>query len=92
MKARALANNNVAFLAWGYEQPIPGCLGFAIYRKDTKTRQETPLSAWVPFCPQSNPEWKRGTTEKWPIQKFSWLDLTAPTGGTYTYRIVPMLG
>ena len=31
-KAISIANNDVTMLAWSYDSPIPGCLGFAIYR------------------------------------------------------------
>lgn len=31
-------------------------------------------------------------TSIWPIQKFSWKDLTAPKGKTFTYHIIPMVG
>src|SRR5438270_2198609 len=91
MSAIAISNNDVAFLAWRLEAKIPQCLGFAIYRKDA-TGTETPLPAWVGFQGQSNSRWKANTTAAWPVQKFTWRDLTAKRGETYTYRIVPMTG
>jgi hypothetical protein len=90
--AVALANNDVAFVAWRYEQPIDRCLGFAVYRQSASQPAPTPLPAWVGFRGQSNPSWQPRTTEVWPIQKFSWRDLTAAAGATYTYDIVPMVG
>jgi len=89
--AIAISNNDVAFIAWKVEAKIPGCLGFAVYRKDA-TGNEVPLPAWVGFQGQSNPNWIAKTTVEWPVQKFTWRDLTAKHGETYTYRIVPMTG
>lgn len=93
-QAVALANNDVVQIIWRYPQKLPGCLGFAIYRKDSKSEKGTwdPLPAWVGFKGQSNEAWKSQPTSVWPIQKFSWKDLTATRGGTYSYRIVPTTG
>jgi hypothetical protein len=90
-KAAAFGHNDVAFIAWSYEAPIPDCLGFAVYRREKKGKPE-PLPAWVGFEGETNPDWKASTTEVWPVQKFSWRDLTARRGATYTYEIVPMVG
>lgn len=96
MSAVALSNNDVVFLAWQVDTKIPDCLGFAIYRKDasemSKGEQGVPLPAWVGFQGDSNPKWKPKTTETWPVQKFTWRDLTAHSGETYVYHIVPMVG
>lgn len=91
MPAIAISNNDVAFIAWQMEAKIANCLGFAIYRKDSGGNEEA-LPAWVGFQGQSNPDWKAKTTAIWPVQKFTWRDLTAKRGETYTYRIVPMVG
>jgi hypothetical protein len=47
-----------------------------------------PLPAWVGFQGKENSEWKARTTEEWPIQKFSWKNLTAAC----SYDLVPMVG
>ena len=91
-KATVLANNDVAFIAWSYDHPIDDCLGFAIYRQSSSQPAPTPLPAWVGFEGTTNADWKPSTTEVWPVQKFSWRDLTAAAGATYTYQIVPMVG
>jgi hypothetical protein len=92
-RAVAFANNDVAFIAWGYDGgPIDDCLGFAVYRKSSTQPAATPLPAWVGFEGDSNPTWQPMTTEVWPVQKLSWRDLTAAAGATYTYEIVPMVG
>jgi phospholipase D-like protein len=93
--ALALANNDVAQLVWRFDRKIPGCLGFAVYRKEgapADPGQWVPLPAWVGFVGQSNPAWTPKTTEIWPVQKFEWKDLTAERGKTYSYRIVPVSG
>ncbi len=92
MNAIAIANNDVAIVAWVSPQKIENCLGFAIYRTDVSAGTTTPLPAWVGFKGESNPSWTAKTTEVWPIQKFHWKDLTAKPGGLYQYRIVPMIG
>jgi len=91
-KAVAFSNNDVALIAWSYDQKIRNCLGFAVYRVDAKTKQKTVLPAWVGFKNQTNTEWKPKDTSVWPLQKFSWNDVTAERGGSYTYEIVPMVG
>ena len=76
VNARAYANNEVAYLAWSIDEPIPGCLGFDITRIYPETGEETPLAAWVPFEGQTNPGMAPQSTRVWPIQKLSWRDLT----------------
>lgn len=81
VKATAIANNEVAFLAWRTDPGIiPGCLGFNIVREhlDVQDRvvEERPLAAYVAFKGQSNPGWQAQNTTVWPIQKFNWRDLT----------------
>lgn len=91
-RAVAIGNNDIAFVAWSYDAPIEDCLGFAVYRQSASQPAPTPLPAWVGFEGDENPDWQPRTTEVWPVQKFSWRDLTASAGATYTYEIVPMVG
>ena len=91
-KARAFSNNDVSFIAWEYEEKIPDCLRFAIYRTNLNSNNREILPAWVGFLGQSNKEWKLQTTETWLIQKFSWRDLTPKRGGSSEYEIAPMVG
>jgi phosphatidylserine/phosphatidylglycerophosphate/cardiolipin synthase-like enzyme len=93
--ALVLANNDITQIAWRYDAKIPGCLGFAVYRKEGTPDGPSPwvpLPAWVGFVGQANPSWTRKTTEVWPVQKFEWKDLTAQRGTTYSYKIVPVSG
>jgi phosphatidylserine/phosphatidylglycerophosphate/cardiolipin synthase-like enzyme len=83
----AWANNEVAYIAWDTDGKIAGCLGFEVTRvyldaagnvakrsdgKDDRVK----CAAWVSFKGQRNPEWIAQDTGVWPVQKFSWRDLT----------------
>jgi phosphatidylserine/phosphatidylglycerophosphate/cardiolipin synthase-like enzyme len=76
VKARAWSNNEVAYLAWSTDGKIDDCLGFMITRINLDTGERRLLPAWVAFDTQSNPDWEEQDTSVWPIQKFSWRDLT----------------
>ena len=80
-RATAYANNEVAYLAWTIDQDsIPDCLGFHIVREyldaEGAVTEERPLASYVPFKGQRNPDWLAQNTTVWPVQKFSWRDLT----------------
>jgi hypothetical protein len=90
--AKAIVNNNTSIISWKYEEKIPNCLGFAVYRTDLNSLAKTPLPSWVGFEGGSNQGWKPKSTEEWPIQKFSWKDLTAEPDGFYQYSVTPMIG
>ncbi|GGP25076.1 phospholipase D-like domain-containing protein [Silvimonas amylolytica] len=93
MRAVAFCNNDIVWLAWRYDQKIPGCLGFAIYRIDVATGQQTPLPAMATFNGQDAT--KDRTTLDDPVQKFSWKDVYATAAGrgkAWQYKIVPMGG
>ena len=80
-KAVAIANNEVAFLAWTLDViPLPGCLGFHIVREHLddhdRVLEERPLASYVSFKGQSNPGMAPQNTTVWPVQKFTWRDLT----------------
>src|SRR6266487_789637 len=91
-QAIGIANNDVAIIAWNYNQKIANCLGFAIYRIDVKSNKRTALPAWVGFKTDDNKDWQPNTTEQWPVQKFNWRDFEALHGGTYKYEVVPLIG
>ncbi len=102
--AKAWCNNEVAYLVWKTDGKIDGCLGFMITRihlddhgHETERRI---LPSWVAFNTQSNPNWDEQDTSVWPIQKFSWRDLTLrrsrdtldvrPASFKARYEIVPV--
>jgi phosphatidylserine/phosphatidylglycerophosphate/cardiolipin synthase-like enzyme len=76
IKARAYCNDEVAYLAWQTDGRIDGCLGFMVTRIFLDTGERRVLPTWVAFTSQSNPDWEPQDTSVWPIQKFSWRDLT----------------
>lgn len=98
--AKAYANNAVAYVAWTVNQSIPDCLGFEITRIYTDGTERV-LAAWVAFEGQSNPDWLPETTSVWPVQKFTWRDLTVrqrrdeaslrPADPVVKYRIRPVV-
>src|SRR6266540_2445269 len=104
VSARVWCNNEVAYLAWRMDGRIDGCLGFMITRIHyDEAGQETArrnLPTWVAFDTQSNPKWEEQDTSVWPIQKFSWRDLTLrrsrdslvtrPEAFTARYEITPV--
>lgn len=92
MPALAFANNDVAYLWWQTDAKIDGCLGFAIERIDPTSGERRWLEAMVGFEAQAGDGRRFEPTTTWPIQKFQWKDVFAPRGGTYRYRIVPMIG
>src|SRR3954471_23062679 len=91
-QAVVLGNNDVAFIAWSYDDPIDDCLGFAVYRQSSSQPAPTPLPAWVGFEGTVNTDWRPSTTEVWPIQKFSWRDLTASADATCPGSFTKCLG
>jgi len=102
--ARAWCNNEVAYLVWKTDGKIDGCLGFKITRihldLNGQEVERRNLPTWVAFDTQSNPKWEEQDTSVWPIQKFSWRDLTLrksrntlttrPPAFKAKYEIVPV--
>ena len=93
--AVAFADNDVVTIAWSYNQKPDGCMGFAVYRIDSASK-ETPLPSHAVF-PGS--KIKPGqTTEEFPVQKFYWKDpyarLVAEKTGNrkFRYKVVPLQG
>ncbi len=80
VKANAWCNNEVGYLAWRTDGIIKDCLGFMITRIhfDLAGHEvaRRVLPAWAAFDTQSNPQGEEQDTSVWPIQKFSWRDLT----------------
>src|SRR5215212_7130397 len=91
MPAVAFSNNDIAVVAWTFDEHLDGCLGFAVHQIDIDAgNKETILPALARFEIQDK-SLKLDTSQA-PIQKFWWKDLFAKRGGTYQYRIVPMGG
>jgi phosphatidylserine/phosphatidylglycerophosphate/cardiolipin synthase-like enzyme len=85
--ANAWANNEVAYIAWDTDGKIPSCLGFEVTRiyldaagnvakRPDGSEDRVKCAAWVAFMGQRNHDWISQDTGVWPVQKFSWRDLT----------------
>ena len=100
LEAKAYCNSEVAYLAWKADGKIDDCLGFMITRIHLDTGERRLLPTWVAFKTQSNANWEEQDTSVWPVQKFSWRDLTLrrsrdttttrPTDFRVKYEIVPV--
>jgi len=93
--AVAFANNDVATIAWSYGTKPEGCMGFALYRIDSKGK-ETALPSHAVFPGGTIAAGQ--TTAQFPIQKFYWKDVYARLVGdktgnyTFRYKVVPLEG
>jgi hypothetical protein len=70
--AVAFANNDVATIALSYGARPEGCMGFALYRIDSKGT-ETPLPSHAVFPGGTIAAGQ--TTAQFPVQKFYWKDV-----------------
>jgi PLD-like domain len=93
--AVAFANNDVVTIAWSYGVKPEGCMGFTLYRVDSKG-QESALPSHAVFPGDTI---KAGqSTADFPIQKFYWKDVLARLVGDksgnydFRYKIVPLEG
>jgi phosphatidylserine/phosphatidylglycerophosphate/cardiolipin synthase-like enzyme len=93
--AVAFANNDVVTIAWSYGTKPQGCMGFAVYRVDSKGNV-TALPSHAVFPGETIQPGQ--TTAQYPIQKFYWKDVYARLVGdktgnyTFSYKIVPLEG
>ena len=74
--AKAFANNEVSFVAWGIDGMIDGCLGYGIapIRTDGSEPQKG-LPAWVPFQGQDNGDLEAQERGVGSVQKRHWRTL-----------------
>jgi phosphatidylserine/phosphatidylglycerophosphate/cardiolipin synthase-like enzyme len=101
-KAYAFSNDQVGYLAWRLDVGVlPGCLGFHVVRElldaEGKVTAEAPLTSYIGFETQKNPDWRPQNTSVWPVQKLNWRDLglrkfcddngAQPAGTRVRYRI-----
>ncbi len=88
---KARANCDDTYVIWRYPEPIPGCIGFALYRKP-KGEDAEPVHTFTPFAGQERKEGEHRPSTEWPIQRFGWTDVFARPGKTLSYRVVPLVG
>ncbi|WP_111308875.1 phospholipase D-like domain-containing protein [Confluentibacter sediminis] len=84
------SNNDYALIAWNYNEYIPNCIGFALYRKING--QEELLENQIGFADdlENNKPYKY-PSNKYPIQRFVWTDFKVYNGAKINYRIVPIV-
>lgn len=90
MKIRIYHNGDDVFIAWKPDGFIPGCRGFALWRRRNGT--EEAVSTWVGFADDQAQEGERRASTNWPIQKYQWTDYMANPGDRVQYRVLPMVG
>ncbi len=88
---KAYANCDDAYVVWRYPEAIPGCRGFALFRR-TEGGDPDPVQTFVPFAGEPKKEGEHRPSTEWPIQRFAWADVFARNGETLSYRVVPMVG
>jgi phosphatidylserine/phosphatidylglycerophosphate/cardiolipin synthase-like enzyme len=92
--ARAIANNDIVYLWWTYDEKIEGCLGFSV-RRLVPGKPSRALPAFVGFEPPDEDAPKdtaKHDTDEWPVQSYQWKDLFVPVETDVKYEIVPMTG
>jgi len=92
--ARAIANNDIVYLWWTYDEKIERCLGFSV-RRLVSGKPTRALPAFVGFEPPDDDAPKETTkhdTDEWPVQSYQWKDLFVPEETDVSYEIVPMTG
>jgi phosphatidylserine/phosphatidylglycerophosphate/cardiolipin synthase-like enzyme len=92
--ARAIANNDIVYLWWTYDEKIKDCLGFSV-RRLVLGKPARALPAFVGFEPPDDNAPKdtaKHDTDEWPVQSYQWKDLYVPEETDVKYEIVPMMG
>ncbi|HXB35334.1 MAG TPA: hypothetical protein VNV35_18020 [Puia sp.] len=89
-RIKVMVNSMQALITWYYNEYIPGCRGFALYRKRNQSTQAEVMTNLLSFSGLDGPA-RKPTTEA-PLQTFVWMDLELQYGDTVSYLIVPMLG
>lgn len=88
---RIIAGTNNVLLAMDLgEAARKGCLGFSIERTDLDTGARRWLPNMIRFA--SDPDGRRVTTARAPLQKFRWGDYTVEPGRRYRYRVIARYG
>lgn len=89
---RAFSNCNQVMVAWKYEQHIPNCVGFAIFRKigDEPDTLTVPQSNNVEYVDFGDGENKIFVSTQRPIKNFIWFDHSVMDDETVSYMVVPV--
>ncbi len=92
-KIKAFANCDHVIIAWKYDQPVPNCIGFALYKKVKGEANATgvPLNNRIGFAGQNPKPGEQRPSTEWPIQRLLWTDFDVKENDTVSYMVVPML-
>ena len=73
-------------------KPIPGCRGFTVQSKCTRTGQTTTnyCHGFVGFDP--NAKFDPANPWKFPVQRFLWWDYSVRPGDIVEYTVIPVVG
>lgn len=89
---KAFSNCDHVIIAWKYDQPVPNCIGFALYKKlstDTAATAE-PLTNRIGFAGQNPQPGEQRPSTEWPIQRLLWTDFDVKPDDIISYMVVPM--
>jgi phosphatidylserine/phosphatidylglycerophosphate/cardiolipin synthase-like enzyme len=89
---KAFANCDHAIIAWKYDQPIPNCIGFALYKKmkGQPPSSAQPLNNRIGFAGQQAQPGEQRPSTAWPIQRLLWTDFNVKPGDCMSYLVVPL--
>ena len=90
-KIKAFANCDHVIVSWLYDQPIPNCVGFALFKKANGDTSGKPLPNRIGFANQSPKAGEQRPSTEWPIQRLLWTDFDVKEGDTVSYQVIPML-
>jgi phosphatidylserine/phosphatidylglycerophosphate/cardiolipin synthase-like enzyme len=88
IKVKAYAGTTGVLLAFNVTAARrPGLLGFALERRDPRTKKWEWLTGMLPFPGQQHDAGQPIPTDLSPIQKFRWSDYRVYSETTYRYRV-----
>jgi phosphatidylserine/phosphatidylglycerophosphate/cardiolipin synthase-like enzyme len=90
---KAFANCDHVYVAWRYDQLIPNCIGFALYKRKNDESEATaePLVNHIGFAGQDPQPGETRPSTDWPIQRFTWTDYDVNPNDKLSYMVVPIL-
>jgi PLD-like domain len=90
---KAFANCDQVYVAWRYDQLIPNCIGFALYKRKNDESEATaePLPNHIGFAGQTPQPGETRPSTDWPIQRFTWTDYDVAANDKVSYMVVPIL-
>lgn len=90
---KAFANCDHVYIAWRYDQLIPNCIGFALYKQVNGEGAATaePIANHIGFAGQNPQPGETRPSTDWPIQRFTWTDYDVNYNDKVSYMVVPVL-